>query len=772
MQIGEFAGYAYESANAYLEYLKRANKGKEVIRVTKIVKREERFVLSLEKRPPFPDALKMKINNLQFPVNLKGIITIVCFTDVPASVIIKVKNEYFDKFCELEPQDITFESNFLFIVEAVKEWYREHADKIEKPKKTERVKFFASDVNQITESQSSAINTALTSDVSYIWGAPGTGKTQYVLSNCIMAYVRAGKKVLLMAPTNNALEQSLRGIIRVFKENNLPTNYIVRLGNPTLSFAQENPEVCLSTAPEAKIKRLKDEIEALKKENAAQMEYALVKRNFERYCGLSTVYEELEAGLRNLMLEKQNVEIQRDFLNKEIEEAKNQLNVKRGEIKLLTKKQRSFFTKIKIVFHRAVKVELEQKIIDASNEVSAIDIAVGNLMKELQQREEQYKAIKKSIERDTKEKDVIYQEMISLSPEKGKAVGVSAITEAFKNYFTAHIGIVVDETITNSIQQKQEELDLCLNRQKVDLIERYIVACTVDYAHLHYGEFPQEIDEKAEHLFVDEAAYCPMIKAGVFFSYGIPVTFLGDHMQLPPICEMRENEVRESKTYAFLWAQSSMYFPEIFNGSSTIEGITHRFLKNQPIDNSNVNVASLEETHRFGDNLARILNRFVYRFGFKGVSDEETKITVVNVPRNPMGEDGLVNSDEVMAIKKYLNKYQPDKNSVAILSPYRRQVAALKKALGYGMDISTIHASQGREWDTVIVSVVESNNKFFMDSTNVNCNGLKIINTAISRAKKELVLVLDYEHWKYCYTEQLIGNIAVNNTKYLESSEL
>ena len=60
----------------------------------------------------------------------------------------------------------------------------------------------------------------------------------------------------------------------------------------------------------------------------------------------------------------------------------------------------------------------------------------------------------------------------------------------------------------------------------------------------------------------------------------------------------------------------------------------------------------------------------------------------------------------------------------------------------------TIHASQGREWDTVIVSVVDSrvNEWSFMNSKDPKMK--KVVNTAVSRAKHRLVIVCDFDKWK------------------------
>ena len=64
--------------------------------------------------------------------------------------------------------------------------------------------------------------------------------------------------------------------------------------------------------------------------------------------------------------------------------------------------------------------------------------------------------------------------------------------------------------------------------------------------------------------------------------------------------------------------------------------------------------------------------------------------------------------------------------------------------------ILTVHKSQGREWDNVIFSVVDNNIKslWFSTAKIPKSNGASLINTAISRAKKRLILVLNKDFWQ------------------------
>lgn len=772
MNLFDFRNVAFHSADAYLNYLRKNNKGKEVIRVTAIRLNDDKFTLYLEKRPAVPDFLLMKIKSPLFPLDLKGIVSIICFSDVPANVMIKLKPEYFEAFKSLDATSITFESDFSFIAEAVKDWYYDHSYKLNKPQNSNGLSFIPRENDTVTESQCNAINTALSEDISYIWGAPGTGKTQFVLANCIMEYVKRGQKVLLMAPTNNALEQSIRAILRAFKESNIPSSYILRLGNPTLAFAKDNPEVCLSTASDAKIKRLKDEINTLIAENAQQLEYAEIKNNFEKFKILSSSYSDNEDNYSKLLDEKTRLEEDKNLLQSRLKAEQTLLDSQNIEYLKLVNLSKSFIGRIKCLFSKEFRESLEEKKRSAMQNIKEIKNTINCHLEAIRKLTQEIGTLQNELTQSRTVLEELYAKIVSLAPTKLSSPQIPEISAMFAEYFEKNKDIKIDDTLSATIKQRQTELDVYMSQQKKEIVDRYIVACTVDYAFLHYGEFPQNIDHDAQHLFVDEAAYCPMIKAGVFFSYDIPVTFFGDHMQLPPICEMKEFEVEESKDYAFLWSQPATYFPEIFLENSEISEMFKRFLKGSDMNTENIAVASLNVTHRFGNNLADILNEFIYKFGFRGLSDKETRITVINVPRNITQKNVRTNPDEAIAIKRYLTANDFSNKELAILTPYKNQVTLLKKTLGPSTEISTIHASQGREWDTVIISVVDTIDMYYTDSTNQKSKGLKIINTAISRAKKDLVLVLDYDYWKFHSSYQLIGNIAVKNTDYLESDAL
>lgn len=72
---------------------------------------------------------------------------------------------------------------------------------------------------------------------------------------------------------------------------------------------------------------------------------------------------------------------------------------------------------------------------------------------------------------------------------------------------------------------------------------------------------------------------------------------------------------------------------------------------------------------------------------------------------------------------------------IGVIAPYRNQVYKLKEELNRPeIDISTVHKFQGREKDVIVLSTVDDIVTSFSDDPN-------LLNVAVSRAKKELVVV-------------------------------
>lgn len=85
-------------------------------------------------------------------------------------------------------------------------------------------------IQGLNEGQTAAVHRALSSELSYIWGPPGTGKTR-TLARVAEAFFRLGDSVLIAGPTNQATDHLLSAVLeRLEGERAVAEHRILRVG--------------------------------------------------------------------------------------------------------------------------------------------------------------------------------------------------------------------------------------------------------------------------------------------------------------------------------------------------------------------------------------------------------------------------------------------------------------------------------------------------------------------------------------------------------------
>ncbi len=552
------------------------------------------------------------------------------------AVLCEVSKELADTLREIEGKDIDnkidcwFESDKTFLVKQVKEWYKNHGNKIKIPNFVPSVPVSFHPQIRISENQKEAVKTVLTSPFSYIWGAPGTGKTRHVLATCLYSCLRAKKKVLLTAPTNVALDQSLNGILEVLeKDSELNIReQVLRLGIPEDQFFNKLADVCAEAVFRRLIKQCQERI--------TEILNTLPKLKISK---------DIKSGVA------QGIDPFPGMSGREVEEQIRQLN----------------------------------------------------------------------------------QEKTKLSAKRDEA------------------------TEKNSLSPFMDDFD--------------IIAATADSCIFNIkpdGVF------SPDHIFLDEAGYCSVIKGMTYTAFNCPFTMLGDHMQLPPVCDVepkpKDEITEEEKNTLFLWKFSSIAAEEVIQARDYA-----RFKDKDDIDLSfqQLKKISLTETHRFGPKLAKILAEQVYDSNFTSRREKETDIWVINAPKRAkdIGKDPQTGnrirfsqSEEAAIIRLILNNIGSESiENIGILTPYTYHRKQLSHDIGEQLKshhyhnivrdrIMSIHQSQGSEWDVVIISAVDSmvfGDAWYMNTAKGGAsNAIKIINTAVSRARQLLILVCDIASWQ------------------------
>ncbi len=508
-------------------------------------------------------------------------------------------------FSDPEIRGVRIRSDLRFLVKRVQRWYEKYGAEVALPHPAVLNEEGLPDISlRPSQEQKEAIHTALTFPFTYIWGAPGTGKTRMVLASCVISCLKRGERVLVAAPTNNALEQTLFGLLPALEKEGIAlSGNAVRLGSPSDEFRDAYPGLC--------------EYQAL---NGVTLKY--------------------------------NLEI-------------NRLETEQADLE------------------KQLTALAEAKASGGKKTLSALSSAESG------DPEERLSAVKKRIR---------------------------FLEDRLMRIRTAPFPIM--EAI--------DEFRLC--------------AATMDGCIRCM--FPG-CGFNPDHVFLDEAGYCSLIKGLTLTAWHCPVTFLGDHMQLPPVFELDSRDIK-AHPFLSLWALSALFADAAFRASA--EDLASAFFTQSPPPFISLVKCDLNRTHRFGPSLADVLARTVYSPLFRGDPDADTRILAVHVRDPKRGKRRSMGEAEACA--RYLNLFPGE--SVGIITPYIGQLRLLRRSLkkmfeDASEDILTVHGSQGREWDTVIFSAVDTVDRYFTDSN--RSVGRRVINTAVSRARKKLVIICDTDYW-------------------------
>ena len=280
---------------------------------------------------------------------------------------------------------------------------------------------------------------------------------------------------------------------------------------------------------------------------------------------------------------------------------------------------------------------------------------------------------------------------------------------------------------------------------------RLKTACVVGVTLDGFIKRYESLELSFSHIFLDECAYAPLIKTCALCVEGTPLAFFGDHKQLFPVCEMPKTALMQQENEnAFVWNLSALFLESFLNGEKP-KNLAQAYEQSGEIPQyRQMRCVNLSRTHRYGDNLAQILDRYVYRIGLRG-KDEPMEIFAIDSGAKQEVETQISQSEvgvcEILSLKLRASEY-------AIITPFVKQ----RQKLGLKIPrdrIFTIHGSQGQEFDNVIFSPVSLH---YHLTNSHQTHALYALNVAISRVKKRLFIVCDYAFWSR-QKEQLLSAI-------------
>lgn len=557
-------------------------------------------------------------------------------------------------------------------------------------------------------SQKEAVEAALTHQVSVIQGPPGTGKTQTIL-NIIANLLIAGKTVLVVSNNNSAvnnvaekLEQEGLGFI------------VAKLGS-----VQKKEEFVAGQQPlphmsswhidaSSSVKQwVKDALNNVSQGFSAQLRQAELRAEYDALLKEATYNEKLATN-----------SIDCDWLY-----SKSSSKI----MELLSYYQIRQSKQIPSVFFRikwALKLGLPmfsflQK--DVSDVIASLENAY-------------YIVRKAEIEKELQSVESTLQ---SVDIKENLRLLSAYSLQILKNEIAEHYRADTRTAFTiKNIKAKTE-----------DLLREYPVVLSTTYS----AKSCISKDMVFDYVIMDEASQVDIKTGALALSCAMDAVIVGDDKQLP-------NVVSQEEALALQAIQLTYKVDDRYNE------ITHSFLQSCVEVFKDIPVTLLREHYRCHPKIIEFCNQHFYNGELVAMTDDNGEDNVLQVVQTVEGNHarGHFNQREIDVIVQEVLPQCADSGSIGIITPYRQQADEINKALGKDI-ASTVHKYQGRECDTIIMSMVDNKPTEFSDDPN-------LLNVAISRAKTHLYVVTNSNEMpKESNLAQLIDYVRYNNFEVRQS---
>lgn len=557
-------------------------------------------------------------------------------------------------------------------------------------------------------SQKKAVEAALTHQVSVIQGPPGTGKTQTIL-NIIANLLIVGKTVLVVSNNNSAVNNVAEKLERE------GLGFIVaKLGSVEKKeefVADQQPLPDMSSwhidASSSVKQWVKDALNNVSQGFSAQLRQAELRAEYDALLKEATYNEKLATN-----------SIDCDWL---YSKSSSKIMELLGYYQIRQSKQiPSVFFRIKWALKLGLPMfSFLQK--DVSDVIASLENAYYIVRKAEIEKELQ------SVESTLQSVDI--KENLRLL----RAYSLQILKNEIAEHYRADTRTAF--TIKN-IKAKTE-----------DLLREYPVVLSTTYS----AKSCISKDMVFDYVIMDEASQVDIKTGALALSCAMNAVIVGDDKQLP-------NVVSQEEALALQAIQLTYKVDDRYNE------ITHSFLQSCVEVFKDIPVTLLREHYRCHPKIIEFCNQHFYNGELVAMTDDNAEDNVLQVVQTVEGNHarGHFNQREIDVIVQEVLPQCADSGSIGIITPYRQQADEINKALGKDI-ASTVHKYQGRECDTIIMSMVDNKPTEFSDDPN-------LLNVAISRAKTHLYVVTNSNKMpKESNLAQLIDYVRYNNFEVRQS---
>ena len=571
----------------------------------------------------------------------------------------------------------------------------------------------------LNQSQKTAVENALSSQVSIIQGPPGTGKTQTIL-NIIANAVRNGQTVAVVSNNNSAT-----------------LNVAEKLEKKGLSFltaflgSRANKEHFLETQTGQYPDMSAWVLEAEEKSQLDQEVTVLSKE----------LSEILDAKNRIAAIEQELLQLtpEQHYFG---EYYSTYAQAPKDEVKgLSSQKILSLWLEYEQHARQESKLGLLQKIsILFRFNRSALKVFLQTPELVIPYLQQQFYVVRRQeltedrVQLEKKLEQYAFDEKMAELTEKSLRLFRAELSQRF-HWQEPRQRFEMRDFRSNSNKFNQE--------YPVILSTTYSIKGTLSFEHTY------------DYLIIDEASQVDLATGVLAFASAKNIVIVGDLQQLPNVLDSQNIQKSEE-----IWERYSL--PETYHFSA------HSLLSSAIAAWPEAPTVLLREHYRCHPKIINFCNQKFYGGKLIVMTEDHEEPDVLTMYRTVPGNHarGHLNQRQIDVIRQEVlpSLERQGYGSIGIITPYRYQVAAIQTQLGKGLEVATVHKFQGREKDAIVLTSVDNVITDFVDDP-------RMLNVAVSRAVKSLTVITsqDPQNDRTNYGD-LARYIEYNNCAVIESA--
>lgn len=558
-------------------------------------------------------------------------------------------------------------------------------------------------------SQERAVSAAFRNQISVIQGPPGTGKTQTIL-NIISNILLQGKTVMVVSNNNSATANVLEKLLK----NNMAF-FVAPLGK------RENKELFIENQPTIPqelsswgmaYNDIKDEKKATAQTlSSLRRVFALQEELAESKQEKKTVDLEWEHFKLDNAIDEDAYTVKRNVKSKRLMKLWLQYQARsEGDPMAARNALARLVERIKwswINFTRKRLLGINSPLDATDDQQVVLELQALYL---LVRRRELHKRISE-IENELDSLDA--SEMTTKLTSSSMALLKNALHKKYHSRMRTVYGEVKD-----------------LTRRADQVLDQYPVVLSTTFSAR--TSLP---GQTFDYLIMDEASQVSIETGALALTCARNAVIVGDTMQLP-------NVVTD---------EDKLKLDGIFREFKVLQGYNcaeYSFLQSVCTILPNIEQTLLREHYRCHPTIINFCNQRFYAGNLLIMTQDHDEKDVMMAIKTVPGHHcrNHYNQREIDVVQQEIIPHIENLDDAGVITPYNNQVDEFNRQIP-SLEAATIHKYQGREKDSIIMSVVDDQITEFSDDSN-------LINVAISRAKNQFCLVVSGNE------QELKGNIS------------